>query len=139
MNNLLQHDISLFLYSISIQYKIDLELLRKRYLPNITIEKKFTIKRNTSNHTTKYNKTRTLFPPHHRCFARTWSNGSVSFDSNTQSWIYGSQCSHLKHRQSNYCRVHLATIKRHSTLPHGDFRKPPPHPHYDKYKKKIME
>ena len=136
MNHIIHHDISLFLYSISIQYKIDLDLLRKRYLPTINIEKKFKIKRNSPK---KPRKPHTLFPSHHRCLARTWANGSVSFNSNTHSWIYGAQCSHLKHGSSNYCRIHLATIKRHSSLPHGDFDKPPPHTHYDKYKKKIME
>ena len=33
-------DINNFLYSISIKYNIDLEVLRDRYLPIITIEKK---------------------------------------------------------------------------------------------------
>jgi len=136
MNNIIHHDISLFIHSISIQYKIDLDLLRKRYLPTINIEKKFKIKRKYSK---KPRKSHTLFPPKHRCLARTWANGSVSFDSTTNSWIYGAQCSHLKHGSSNYCRIHLATIERHSSLPHGEFDKPPPHPHYDKYKKKDDE
>ena len=33
-------DINNFLYSISIKYNIDLDVLRDRYLPIITIEKK---------------------------------------------------------------------------------------------------
>ena len=40
MNDLIQHDISNLLYSISINYDIDLEILRDRYLPILNIEKK---------------------------------------------------------------------------------------------------
>ena len=135
MNHIIQHDISLLLSSISIQYKIDFDLLRKRYLPTISIENKYIIKRNKSN---KYNKPRkfhSIHPTQHRCRARTWNNGHVSFDHTTQTWIYGAQCSRLKFGQTNHCRTHLATINRHSSLPHGDFFLPPPHPHFDKYKK----
>jgi hypothetical protein len=28
-------------------------------------------------------------------------------------------------------------IEKHGALVHGDFFKPPPHPHFEKYKKKI--
>ena len=40
MNDLIQHDISNLLYSISINYDIDLEILKDRYLPIINLEKK---------------------------------------------------------------------------------------------------
>ncbi len=40
MNDIIHHDISNLLYSISINYNIDLEVLRDRYLPIISVEKK---------------------------------------------------------------------------------------------------
>ena len=40
MEELIKHDISNLLYSISINYDIDLEILRDRYLPILNIEKK---------------------------------------------------------------------------------------------------
>ena len=133
MEQIINHDISLLLYSISIQYKIDLDVLRKRYLPTINIEKKFQIKR--KNISSKPRNPITIHPPHCRCAARIWNNGSVSFDPKSQSWVYGAQCSRLKFGQANYCQTHLRTIQRHQSLPHGDFCRPPPHPHFEKYKK----
>ena len=40
MQHIIEHDITNFLFSISIKYNIDLEILRDRYIPIITIEKK---------------------------------------------------------------------------------------------------
>ena len=134
MNHIIEHDISLLLSSISIQYNINLDSLRKRYLPTISIEKKYTIKRTKSDKSDKPRKPLTIYPTQHRCRARTWNNGHVVFDNHSQSWIYGAQCSRLKYGQNSHCRTHIATIKRHNTLPHGDFFLPPPHPHFDKYK-----
>jgi len=40
MQYIANHDINKFIFSISIKYNIDLDVLRDRYLPIIDIEKK---------------------------------------------------------------------------------------------------
>ena len=134
MEYIASQDINNFLYSISIKYNIDLDVLRDRYLPIITIEKKkFQFKRNLNPRKPNI----TISHPSLRCTARKWDNGNVSFDDTTQQWTYGAQCTKTKYGSSNYCPQHLSLIKKHGALVHGDFFQPPPHPHYEKFKKKI--
>ena len=135
MEHIIHHDISLLLYSISIQYKIDLDIMINRYLPTINIEKK-TFQITRKNSYSKPRKPITIHPQHCRCASRIWNNGSVSFDSSSQSWTYGAQCSRLKFGQTKYCQTHLRAIQRnHGVNYQGDFCHPPPHPHFEKYKK----
>ena len=136
MNELIQHDISNLLYSISINYDIDLEILRDRYLPILNIEKKkFKFKRKINPRSTTI--TSSITQPHTQCCARVWAGGNVSYDESTHTWIYGAQCSKVKYASKPYCPLHLKMIEKHGVLVHGDFFKPPPHPHFEKYKKKI--
>lgn len=140
-------DISNLLYSISIKYNLDLDLLRDRYLPIIHIEKKkIRFKRinknknNTNNQSNNNNQNqiqhnfpRTPITPnqtqqHLRCNARIWANGFVQFDNTTNTWQYGKQCSRFKFSTTHFCLCH---IKKN---PHGNFFKPPPHPHFNKFK-----
>ena len=136
MNELIQHDISNLLYSISINYNIDLEILRDRYLPILNIEKKkFKFKRKIKPRSTTI--TSSITQPHTQCSARVWAGGNVSYDESTQTWIYGAQCSKVKYASKPYCPLHLKMIAKHSALVHGDYFKPPPQTHFEKYKKKI--
>ena len=69
MNELIHNDISNLLYSISINYNIDLEILRDRYLPILTVEKKkFKIKRKIKPRSTTLTSSKTQ--PHTQCAAR---------------------------------------------------------------------
>ena len=135
MNDLIQHDISNLLYSISINYNIDLEILKDRYLPIINLEKKkIKFKRKINPRSTTLTSATTQ--PHTQCCARVWAGGNVSFDDTTQSWIYGAQCRKIQYASKPYCPLHLSVIKKHGQLVHGDFFKPPPHPHFEKFKHK---
>ena len=135
MNELIHHDISNLLYSISINYNIDLEILRDRYLPILTVEKKkFKFKRKIKPRSTTLTSSKTQ--PHTQCAARVWADGNVTFDEQSDSWIYGAQCSKVKYASKPYCPLHLKIIEKHGDLVHGDFFKPPPHPHIEKFKHK---
>jgi hypothetical protein len=135
MNELIHHDISNLLYSISINYNIDLEILRDRYLPILTVEKKkFKFKRKIKPRSTTLTSSKTQ--PHTQCAARVWADGNVTFDEQSDSWIYGAQCSKVKYASKPYCPLHLKIIEKHGDLVHGDFFKPPPHPHFEKFKHK---
>lgn len=141
-------DISNLLYSISIKYNLDLDLLRDRYLPTIHIEKKkIRFKRiNKNKNKNKKNQTdsqsqiqqnnpRTPITPnqteqHLRCNARIWANGFVHFDNTTNKWQYGKQCARYKFSTTDLCLCHL------KKNPHGNFFKPPPHPHFNKFKER---
>ena len=137
MNELIHHDISNLLYSISINYNIDLEILRDRYLPILNIEKKKNkIKRKIKPRSTTLTSSKTQ--PHTQCAARVWADGNVSFDETSQTWIYGAQCSKVKYASKPYCPLHLKMIEKHGSLVHGDFSKPPPHPHFEKFKQKKI-
>lgn len=134
MEYIATHDIQNFLYSISIKYNIDLDVLRDRYLPIINIEKKkYKIKRKLNPRKPNVAITNSQV----RCTARTWANGKVVFDKDTESWTYGAQCTKTKYGSKSYCPQHLKLIEKHGQLVHGDFFQPPPHPHYEKFKKKI--
>lgn len=136
MNHIAIHDISNMLYSISIKYNIDLDLLRDRYLPIINIEKKkFRIKR-------KYNKNQPIcqLTPQLQCNARCWKpdhNGLFASKHNDH-WIYGTQCKNFKYGNSPICLFHQKIQAKHGALPHGLFHLPPPHHHFDKHKKKWL-
>ena len=135
MDELIHHDISNFLYSISINYNIDLEVLRDRYLPILNVEKKkFKFKRKIKPRSTTLTSSKTQ--PHTQCAARVWADGNVSFDEQSDSWIYGAQCSKVKYASKPYCPLHLKIIEKHGDLVHGDFFKHPPHPHFEKFKHK---
>ena len=134
MNELITHDIYNFIFSISIKYNIDLDALRDRYIPIINIEKKkYKFKRKLN--TRKPNVT--ITQPLLKCTARTWAHGHVHYDPHLNKWTYGTQCTKLKYASKHYCPQHLHIIRKHGALLHGDFFKPPPHPHYDKYKQKF--
>ena len=132
MHEIIHHDIYNMLYSISILYNIDIHTLTHRYLPTINIQqkKKFTRKRtNTTSSNT------TLLPTtHQQCSARIWANGHLSYNIYTKKWSYGKQCSKFRFGHTTYCSIHLAVIKKHNALSHGDFHSPPPHPHFEKFK-----
>lgn len=135
MNQIAIHDISNMLYSISIKYNIDLDVLRDRYLPIINIEKKIIrIKRKNINY-----KPPILLTQQLRCNARCWkpdSNGLlVSYKDG--NWIYGQQCSHFKYGTSPICLFHKKIQTKHGSLPHGLIHQPPPHSHFEKHKKKL--
>lgn len=135
MEELIKHDISNLLYSISINYNIDLEILRDRYIPILNIEKKkFKFKRKIKPRSTTLTSSKTQ--PHTQCAARVWADGNVTFDEQSDSWIYGAQCSKVKYASKPYCPLHLKIIEKHGDLVHGDFFKPPPHPHFEKFKHK---
>ena len=131
MLDIIHHDIYQMLYSISIIYTLDIDTLTQRYLPTFNIH---TIHK-TTRHRTSYNKSKSIRPlPTQQCSARIWANGQVSYNIHTKKWSYGKQCSKFRFGDTSYCSIHLSTIKKHTTLPHGDFRLPPPHPHFEKFK-----
>jgi len=135
MDSIITHDINNLLYSISINYNIDLELLRDRYLPILNIEKKkFKFKRKINPRSNTI--TTSITQPHARCSARVWANGHVSYDETTQTWTYGNRCSRIKYASKPYCPHHLRIIKTKGKLEHGDFFSTPPHPHFEKFKHK---
>tara|TARA_Y100000590_G_C15707925_1_gene1009304 strand:- start:1092 stop:1502 length:411 start_codon:yes stop_codon:yes gene_type:complete len=134
MQHIIEHDITHFLFSISIKYNIDLEILRDRYIPIITIEKKkYIIKRKINPR----KEPTTTTHPETRCSARTWNNGFVAFNNDTNQWICGGQCTKPKYANKPYCPQHLKLIDKHGELVHGDFFRPPPHPHFEKFKQKL--
>ena len=130
MHEIIHHDIYNMLYSISMLYNIDIHTLTKRYLPTINIQKKKLIKRNRINNIY----TPLLPATHQQCSARIWANGHVSYNIYTKQWSYGKQCSKFRFGHTTYCSIHLAVIKKHNALSHGDFHSHPPHPHFEKFK-----
>ena len=131
MLDIIHHDIYKMLYSISVIYNIDIHTLTQRYLPTINIHTIQTTKRKR----TSYNKSNSIVPlPTQQCSARIWANGQVSYNIHTKKWSYGKRCSKFRFGDTSYCSIHLSTIKKHNSLPHGDFHLPPPHPHFEKFK-----
>ena len=129
MNDIIHHDINNLLYSISIKYNLDIDVLRDRYLPNINIEKKkYKFKRKIKPRSKTI--TSSITQPHTQCSARVWGGGHVEFNSQTNQWICGAQCTKIKYANKKYCSLHL------KKLVHGDFFQPPPHPHFEKFKQK---
>lgn len=91
-----------------------------------------------------------------QCMARCWGQGSykIQFDRennkwyigsyityypNTNKWLYGTQCKRNANNNSQYCGIHLNQLNSDSfCLTHGRIDQEPPHPHYDKYRRKIL-
>ena len=118
------------LYSISIIYTLDIDTLTQRYIPTINIHK---VTKKSRKRT--YNKYTPIVPlPTQQCSARIWANGHVSYNIYTKKWSYGKKCSKFRFGDTSYCSIHLSTIKKHNSLPHGDFHKCPPHSHFEKFK-----
>lgn len=68
---------------------------------------------------------------YNNCTARCWGGKEyVHYDSISNKWLYGYQCTNKKYSKSDYCKLHL----NQSTLTHGRIDQEPPHPHYNKYK-----
>lgn len=88
------------------------------------------------NESKKY--TRPTTPtPENRCMARCWGGAkSVKFDQDSKKWKYGYQCHKRKTNLTDYCGIHLREINK-GYLTHGRIDGPVPHPHYNKYQKKI--
>ena len=117
---------------------IDLEVLKKRYIPNIinSLPKKRKLPQNKNLKKFKIkikNKTKK------RCTARCWGGpSSVKYNPVTKKWYYGTQCK-KNGVKNNYCLMHYKQTLRSYGLSHGDIKSQPPHQHYLKYKKKIIE
>jgi hypothetical protein len=145
MNNIIIDDIKLLIKYLYNNYnsKYDLDFLYKRYVPNISIEKKNEISENKLNKSNKSNKfikfkKRNYIPSKcNRCIARCWGGEkSVKYNIITKKWTYGTQCSRYKFRE-NYCLTHYKQSISNYGCTHGIFSEEPPHPHYNKYKIKI--
>jgi hypothetical protein len=133
LEEILKQEIFNLLQCISSKFNIPLNILLKRYIPNVIIYNKIKRKR------TNYGKqTNFKFPNNYRCNARCWGGQkSVKYIVNDKKWIYGSRCKIHKYGLTNYCLTHLKQVKKKSIPNHGDFDKPVPHNHYLKYKNKI--
>ena len=133
MNQVITQDIHTLIESLALCYnsKFSLSFLYKRYTPTITIQSPIQKKKRIVT-----SKQQNFIPPYYnRCIARTWNNGLTQYNPITQKWSYGLQCSRYKSK-SNYCLTHYKQFIT-NTLKHGNFNKPPPHPHYLKFKYKI--
>lgn len=136
INYAIYQDIYNLLYSLHDQYQIDLEILLYRYMPNINIE-------NNVNKQPRKNKKKTkhsVAPNSQRCMARCWGcwtkDKAVSYNEDSKTWTYGTQCPRKKQTNSDYCGTHYKQSLRPKGLSHGRFDQPPPHLHYVKFKKK---
>ena len=136
INYAIYQDIYNLLYSLHSQYQIDLEILLYRYMPNINIE-------NNVNKQPRKNKKKTkhsVAPNSQRCMARCWGcwtkDKAVSYNEDSKTWTYGTQCPRKKQTNSDYCGTHYKQSLRPTGLSHGRFDQPPPHLHYVKFKKK---
>ena len=139
MDNIIIDDIKLLInYLYNYNSSFDLDFLYKRYIPNISIEKKNEIKLNKTIKLNKKKKKPNYIPSKcNRCIARCWGGEkSVKYNIFTKEWTYGTRCSRYKFR-SDYCLTHFKQSISNSGCTHGIFSEPPPHPHYNKYKIKI--
>lgn len=133
LEEILKQDIFNLLQCVSIKFNIPLNILLKRYIPNVKIYNK--IKRKRTNYGKQPN---FKFPNNYRCIARCWGGKkSVKYIVKDKKWIYGSQCKIHKYGLTNYCLTHLKQVKKKGIPDHGDFDKPVPHNHYLKYQNKI--
>ena len=111
---------------------IDLEVFKKRYIPNIIINAP---KKRKLHHKFKYKKFK-IKTKIKRCTARCWGGpSSVKYNPVTKKWYYGTQCK-KNSVKNNYCLMHYKQTLRSYGLSHGDIKSQPPHQHYLKYKKK---
>lgn len=139
MNEVIIQDINNLVESLYYTYnsKFELNDLLKRYIPNISIEKKSEKIKNKKK--IKCKKKKKNYIPHisNRCIARCWGGqSSVLYNPITKKWTYGRQCSRYKSK-GKYCLTHYKQSISSLGLTHGIFTDPPPHPHYLKYKNKI--
>ena len=133
INYSINQDIYNLLYSLHHQYQIDLETLLYRYMPSISIENKVNKQPRKNKKKTKHR----VAPPSQRCMARCWGGyKSVKYHKDTKQWKYGYQCHRRKTNLYDYCGTHLKEINM-GYLTHGRIDGPVPHPHYNKYQKKI--
>ena len=122
--NAIKNDIYNLCYSLHIKYNIDLDLLLKTYIPNISFNKpkKINIK----------------IKRFKQCKARCWGGThTVKYNPITKKWSYGTQCTRNSIKNSHYCLTHYKLSLKKKGLPHGNFHQNVPHPHYIKYKQKI--
>jgi hypothetical protein len=133
LEEILRQDIFNLLQCVSIKFNIPLNILLKRYIPNIKPYKKIKRKR------TDYGKKQCFnIPKDYKCIARCWGGkDSVKYIVKEKKWIYGTQCKIHKYGITNYCLTHLKQVKKKGHPEHGDFDKKVHHNHYLKYKKKI--
>ena len=137
MNDIISEDINnliVFLYS-QYESKYSLEFLLKRYIPNISIEKK-TVETKKKK-IIKFKKKNSIPINKNRCKARCWGGlESVKYDPINKKWYYGKQC--VRHKSNgNYCLTHYKQSISSYGLHQGNIDEEPPHPHYLKYKNKI--
>ena len=141
INSIIKEDIYNLLYSLNYIYKINnLELLLKRYIPNITIEKTPIKKKKRKYTLTKKKKSHSIPSYNNRCKARCWGGKqSIKYNPITKKWTYGTLCKKQKINGSNYCKIHHKQSLTSYGLTNGDFDSTPPHPHYNKYKNEIIK
>ena len=139
INYAIYQDIYNLLYSLHKIYQIDLKTLLYRYMPNISIENKVIKKPRKNKKKTKHR----VAPQSQRCMGRCWGcwtkDKAVSYDEESKTWIYGTQCPRQKLIDSDYCGTHHKQSLRPNGLSHGRFDQPPPHMHYLKFKKLISK
>lgn len=134
LNDIIKQDIFRLLFSIHYKFNIPLNELLKKYIPEISIEKKKPKRTRFNNK----KKPRYKFTKNYQCRARCWGGKeSVKYNVKTKTWTYGYQCSHQKFGLYDYCKLHLKQFKKNGYPDHGNFDEVPPHLHYYKYKKKI--
>ena len=125
--NIIKNDIYNLCYSLHIKYNIDLDILLKTYIPNISLNKPvkkiIKVKR---------------FKRFKRCKARCWGGKhSVKYNPITKKWSFGTQCMRNSINNSHYCLTHHKLSLKKNGLKHGIFNQDVPHDHYLKYKQKI--
>tara|TARA_Y100000022_G_C13059245_1_gene288075 strand:- start:184 stop:633 length:450 start_codon:yes stop_codon:yes gene_type:complete len=136
---IIKEDISNLLYSLNFIYDINnLDLLKTRYMPNISVQKK--PKKRKKYNVKKKTKTFKIPDSNMRCKARCWGGKeSVKYNPITKKWTYGTLCKKHRIKNSNYCKTHHKQSLTNYGLTNGDFDSEPPHPHYEKYKHDIIK
>jgi hypothetical protein len=133
LQEIIQNDIFNILKHISNNFDIPINILIKRYIPELEIYNKEKKKRLNYGKLHNYNLSNT-----HRCIARCWGGEkSVKYIIKEKKWIFGTKCKIRKYGTTNYCQTHLKQVKKKGHPDNGDFDKDVPHNHYNKYKKKI--
>ena len=136
INNTIIDDHNKFLNSIFLKYgqlgNFSLQYLHDKYkIQNIIIpEPKI-------NNKKKIVRKKTIIEPRFRCMARCWGGEKyVHLDTITKEWSLGYQCKRKKINNLDYCGIHQLEIDK-GYLTHGRIDGDVPHPHYEKYKRKI--
>lgn len=134
LDEIIKNDLhNLCLSLIKYNKTLSIDFLKERYYPTILLKNKQIKKR--KKYKTKINQ---IITSNNRCTARCWggNKNNVKYNPIQKKWYYGTRCSRMK-RQSSYCLMHYKQSKASRGLPHGDYFKDPPHPHFYKYKRKI--